>query len=49
MLKVTVFVLRWVRVLREEDKAELRWLVRSSGEVRVESWWRAVQRDGGDQ
>ena len=43
VLKVTSFVLRGARVLREVDKVELRWSVRSSGEVRVESRWRVVE------
>lgn len=43
VLKVTVFVLRGARVLREVHKAELRWFVRSSGEVRVGSRWRVVE------
>ena len=43
VLKVTSFVLRGARLLREVDKVELRWSVRSSGEVRVESRWRVVE------
>lgn len=42
MLKVTFFVLRGARVSREVHKVELRWFVRSSGEVVVESSWRVV-------
>lgn len=43
VLKVTVLVLRGAIVLREVDKVELRWFVRSSGEMGVESRGRVVE------
>ena len=43
VLKETVLVFRGASELREADRVELRWLVRSSGEARGGSMGRAVE------